>query len=63
MQIIDSETIHQRRMLVQEVIDLTQVNGKAYLEALKRFNQGFPTNPKIKILNEIPIKHEQNFAV
>lgn len=59
MHLIDTETAHQRRMAVQDVIDLVQANGKAYLKALSEFNSGFPKNPNNMILNHNIHSNEQ----
>jgi hypothetical protein len=59
MFLMDNDLIHDRRMVVQDVIDLTQANGKVYLEALKEFNKQFEKNPRNQILNEISKEDEQ----
>lgn len=49
MHVMDDHTIEKRNLVVQEVINLTTVNGEQYLEKLRKFNEKFKPNQKVRL--------------
>lgn len=46
---MDDSTIEKRNLAIQEVINLTTVNGEKYLEKLRKFNEKFTPNHQVKL--------------
>ena len=50
MPFMDDTMLDRRNMAIQEVINLTTVNGHDYLKKLEEFNRQFKPNKRVRIL-------------